>query len=56
MQFSTKYEYDTLLESAKWQKFTLMLLQEIAYTETPGYIFGDNEASIFCPGTTMYQI
>ena len=35
-QSSTKYEYITLLEAAKEQKFTQMLLQEIADVETPG--------------------
>lgn len=46
-QSSTEAEYITLSEAAKEQKFTQMLLEEIAEVETPGYIYGDNEASIF---------
>jgi hypothetical protein len=46
-QSSSEAEYVTLSEAAKEQKFTQMLLREIAEVEEPGYIFGDNEASIF---------
>ena len=35
-------EYMELLEAAKEHKSTEMPLQEIAYVETPGYIYGDN--------------
>ena len=35
-------EYIELLEAAKEHKSTEMSLQEIAYVETPGYIYGDN--------------
>ena len=46
-QSSSEAEYITLSEAAKEQKFTQMLLEEIAEVETPGIIYGDNEASIF---------
>ena len=46
-QSSTEAEYVTLSEAAKEQKFTQMLLEEIAEVDMPGYIYGDNEASIF---------
>ena len=46
-QSSSEAEYVTLSEAAKEQKFTQMLLEEIAEVEIPGYIYGDNEASIF---------
>ena len=48
-QSSTKSKYITLSESGKEKKFTLMLLQEIANVESPGYIYGNNEASISIP-------
>jgi hypothetical protein len=46
-QSSSEAEYVTLSETAKEQKFTQMLLEEIATVQMPGIIFGDNEASIF---------
>jgi hypothetical protein len=46
-QSSSEAEYITLSEAAKEQKFTQMLLEEVAEVEIPGYIYGDNEASIF---------
>ena len=55
-QFSTKAEYSILLESAKEHNFTHMILQEIADVETLGYIYGNNEASIFLDKTNNYQI
>ena len=46
-QSSTEAQYITLLGSIIEQKSTQFLLQEIADVETPGYIYGGNEASIF---------
>jgi hypothetical protein len=46
-QLSSEAEYITLLEATKEKRFTQMLLREIAEAEEPGYILGDNEASIF---------
>jgi hypothetical protein len=46
-QSSSKAEYITLLEAAKEQKFTQMLLEEIAEVKMPGIIYGVNEALIF---------
>ena len=47
MQSSTKADYITLSEAAREQKFTQISLQDVAYIDTPGYIYGDNEAQIF---------
>ena len=47
MQSSMEAKYITPSESAKEQKFTQMLLQEISDNETPRYIYWDNEVSIF---------
>ena len=47
-QWSSETEYVvTLLEVAEEQKFTQILLEEIAEVDMPGYIYGGNEASIF---------
>ena len=46
-QLSSEAEYITLSEAAKEQKCIKMLLNEIAEEESPGYIYGDNKASIF---------
>ena len=44
---STEAEYVTLTEMSKEQRFLQMLLGEIATCETPGVMYGDNEASIY---------
>ena len=47
MQYSTEDDYTTISEADKEHKLIQMLLQKIADIETPEYIYGDNEASLF---------
>ena len=55
-QSSTESKYITLLEASKEKKTAQMTLQEIDDVETLGYIYGDNEASVFWLRTSKYQI
>ena len=45
IQSSAKSKYITLSKAPEEQNFTITILQELADVETPGYIYGDNEAS-----------